>query len=58
LEITNLQNGEAVFSGNLVDQAALHGVLSRVRDLGVPLVGVRRLDSTGEEGSARPSTKQ
>jgi glycosyltransferase involved in cell wall biosynthesis len=43
LEITNLENGEAVLSGDIVDQAALHGLLIRVRDLGLPLVGVRRL---------------
>ena len=56
LEITNLENGEAALSGDIVDQAALHGVLTRVRDLGVPLVGVRRLDPLGEQDSARTPT--
>ena len=41
MEITNLENGEAVLYGTIVDQAALHGLLTRVRDLGVPLVAVR-----------------
>jgi hypothetical protein len=41
LEITNLENGEAVLYGTIVDQAALHGLLTRVRDLGLPLVAVR-----------------
>ena len=40
LEITNLENGEAVLSGGIVDQAALHGVLAKVRDLGLPLIAV------------------
>jgi hypothetical protein len=40
LEITNLENGEALISGEIVDQAALHGVLAKVRDLGLPLVAV------------------
>jgi hypothetical protein len=40
LEITNLENGEATLSGDIVDQAALHGLLNKVRDLGLPLVAV------------------
>lgn len=56
LEITNLENGEAALSGDIVDQAALHGVLTRVRDLGVPLVGVKKLDPLGENDSARTPT--
>ena len=33
LQITNEPNGEALLSGHIPDQAALHGVLARVRDL-------------------------
>ncbi len=40
LEITNLENGEALLSGEIVDQAALHGVLIKIRDLGLPLLAV------------------
>ena len=40
LAITNLQSGEAVLSREIVDQAALHGVLSKVRDLNLPLISV------------------
>ena len=35
---------QTIISGLLVDQAALHGVLIKVRDLGIPLLSVRRLD--------------
>ena len=40
LAITNEPNGDAVLIGSIVDQAALHGVLARIRDLGLPLLGV------------------
>jgi hypothetical protein len=55
LEITNLENGEAMLSGEIVDQAALHGVLIRVRDLCLPLVAVRSVDLPSE-GSAVPTS--
>ena len=45
LEITNLDNGEAILSGEIVDQAALHGVLAKVRDLNLSLVAVNSVDS-------------
>ncbi len=38
LVITNLENGEALLTGELRDQAALHGVLGRLRDLNVTLL--------------------
>jgi hypothetical protein len=41
--IINQANGEAILSGRLADQAALHGVLTKVRDLGLPLLAVALL---------------
>jgi hypothetical protein len=41
LAITNRENGEAALAGHLLDQAALHGVLTKVRDLGLTLVLVQ-----------------
>lgn len=38
-------DGTTIISGQVVDQAALHGLLQRVRDLGLPLVSVNRLDT-------------
>jgi hypothetical protein len=35
---------ETVISGPIADQAALHGLLTKVRDLGLVLISVRRLD--------------
>jgi hypothetical protein len=40
LTITALNNGETLLSGPVVDQAALYGVLRKVRDVGLPLLSV------------------
>lgn len=40
LTITREDNGETLLSGPIADQAALHGVLRKVRDLGMPLISV------------------
>ena len=49
LTITNVENGDAVLSGEIVDQSALHGVLNKVRDLGLPLMAVSRIKSAPED---------
>jgi hypothetical protein len=54
LEITNLENGEAMLSGDIVDQAALHGMLNKVRDLGLPLLDLRSAYPDHQE----PATSQ
>jgi hypothetical protein len=38
-----LDNGDTLLTGPVVDQAALHGVLKKVRDLGMPLLSVNRM---------------
>ena len=40
LTITHRENGESVLTGHVSDQAALHGVLTKVRDLGLVLITV------------------
>jgi len=40
LTITALDNGETLLIGAVVDQAALHGLLRKVRDVGLPLLSV------------------
>lgn len=42
MTITNLEGGEAMLSGKLIDQAALYGVLQSLRDMNISLLDVRR----------------
>ncbi len=43
LTITPEDNGETLLTGPVTDQAALHGLLRKVRDLGLPLLSVNRV---------------
>ena len=43
LSLTNEDDGTSLISGPVVDQAALHGLLAKLRDLGIPLVSVIQL---------------
>jgi hypothetical protein len=44
LAITWEDSGDTVLTGPVADQAALHGVLRKVRDLGLPLLAVNRVE--------------
>jgi hypothetical protein len=44
LRVTSDQAGQTTIAGPVADQAALHGLLAKIRDLGLPLLLVRRLD--------------
>lgn len=43
LSITLEENGDTLLTGPVVDQAALFGLLKKVRDLGLPLVSINRV---------------
>ena len=45
LSLTQESDGTTVIRGSVIDQAALHGLLSKVRDLGLPLIAVTQVDS-------------
>jgi hypothetical protein len=50
LAITLKDNGDTLITGQVVDQAALHGLLKKVRDLGLTLVSVIRVESSRTQG--------
>jgi hypothetical protein len=43
--LTPQVGAETLMTGPVTDQAALHGLLSKIRDLGLPLLSVRRVES-------------
>lgn len=43
MNLTLTESGETVLTGLVVDQAALYGLLRKIRDLGLPLISVTRL---------------
>jgi hypothetical protein len=44
LTVTPEESGHTLIAGPVADQAALHGILKKVRDLGTPLVSVNRIE--------------
>ena len=48
LELRSEPGGVTVLAGPVADQAALYGLLAKVRDLGLPLLSVRRIDPPPE----------
>ncbi len=43
--VTPQANGETLMTGPVADQSALHGLLAKIRDLGLPLLLVKRVES-------------
>lgn len=51
MTITLTDYGETILTGTIVDQAALHGLLKKIRDLGMPLLMVRKIDPKSPNSS-------
>ena len=51
LTITLEEDGHTLLAGSVIDQAALHGILKKVRDLGMPLVSVNSFEPGPQETS-------
>ena len=57
LTVSSESDGTTVITGPIPDQAALHGLLQRVRDLGLPLVSVIRVDGAQPYTTTRRQTQ-
>ena len=55
LTITREENGDTLLTGTVVDQAALHGLLKKVRDLATPLLSVNYVEPNKRD---TPEVKQ
>jgi hypothetical protein len=53
LSLTQESDGTTVIRGLVIDQAALHGLLGKVRDLGLPLIALTQVDPKQMEGKER-----
>jgi hypothetical protein len=51
LTITLEDNGDTLLTGPVIDQSALHGLLKKVRDLGLPLLSVNRVQANQADAS-------
>ena len=55
MSLTNESDGTTSIRGPVTDQAALHGLLQRLRDTGLPLISVRQL---GPSGNSSPPPRR
>jgi len=55
LEMVQDPGGDTILTGLLIDQAALHGVLNRIRDLGLPLISLRQVGNSVIANEVRQS---
>jgi hypothetical protein len=58
MTLTTRTDGTTLIEGPVVDQAALHGLLRTLRDLGLPLLSVTHLDSGQPEAHPDPKEQQ
>jgi hypothetical protein len=55
--LVRLDDGTTSLTGPVIDQSQLHGVLARIRDLGVPLLTLRTFDRVGIAAESKPDTQ-
>ena len=53
MTISTEGNGDTLLTGPVIDQAALHGLLKKVRDLGTPLISVQRIQTEPKKNVTR-----
>jgi len=46
----SVEGNETLLSGIVPDQSALHGILAKINDLGLPIVSVEKISQTEQEG--------
>ncbi|CAG0988252.1 hypothetical protein ANAEL_02143 [Anaerolineales bacterium] len=51
LTITLEEDGNTLLSGLMIDQSALHGILKKIRDLGMPLLSVNSVETGVQDAS-------
>ena len=51
LTVTHNDQNETILTGPIVDQAALHGLLAKLRDLGLPIVSVNLSEEADQEAA-------
>ena len=56
--VTPQADGATLLTGPAADQAALHGLLDRICDLGLPLLSVKRLEHGGPSPTSDPSPRR
>jgi hypothetical protein len=54
LSLTNEGDGTTIIHGHVADQAALHGLLQKVRDIGLPLLSVTQVEPDKPEPTTEP----
>jgi len=56
MDVTSRDDGTTVLAGHVVDQSALHGLLTRIRDIGLPLISVARVEPDNRQHPTTTNT--